>query len=56
MGIIYELAKLSESASDKDFNLSAAELIQRYTGKARYEGNKEKNHPQPKDMNKKKIA
>lgn len=56
MGIIYELAKLSEDTSDKDFNLSATELIQRYTGKARYEGGKEENHPEPKDTSKKKIA
>jgi|WetSurMetagenome_2_1015567.scaffolds.fasta_scaffold988578_1 hypothetical protein len=56
MGIIYELNKLAESMNDKDFDLSASRLIQCYTGKARYEGRKEKNRLQPKNTSKKKIA
>lgn len=43
MGIIYELAKLTESANGKDLNLSASELIRQYTGKTKYQSCELKN-------------
>lgn len=37
MGIIYELAKLTENANGKALKLSASELIRQYTGKTKYQ-------------------